>query len=498
MKTTRLTTSWPALPRKTVRTLQAARLRAYLRDIVLPFHPHYREVFAQHGLTWHSIRSLDDLAQIPFSSKADLAGGSDQVKKFVITPDQKQLVRRPSTIARALLRGRGRVKRELEEEFRPILMTSTTGRSAESVPFLYTAHDIARLKTAGFRMMALAGARPTDRLFSMFPFAPHLAFWQTHYAATEFGIFLLSSGGGKTIGTDGNIRLLGKIHPDVLIGMPTFIYHVLHEAALDGLRCENLRSLVLGGEKVPPGLRRKLHELAAQLGAPSVNVISTYGFTEAKFAWCECLFPVEAESAGYHLYPDLGIVEVIDPQTGEVRADGEPGEIVFTSLDARGSCVLRYRTGDIVEGGLTYEPCPHCGRTVPRLVGKISRRSDVREMQLDKVKGTIVDFNELEHVLDDMENIGSWQVELRKANDDPHEVDELILHVCPTDGADEAALSREVGRRLFERAELHPNRIEFHTNAEIRRLQGVGEMLKEQKVVDRRSRTTAPATPHPS
>ncbi len=65
MKTTRLTTSWPALPRKTVRTLQAARLRAYLRDIVLPFHPHYREVFAQHGLTWHSIRSLDDLAQIP-------------------------------------------------------------------------------------------------------------------------------------------------------------------------------------------------------------------------------------------------------------------------------------------------------------------------------------------------------------------------------------------------------------------------------------------------
>jgi phenylacetate-coenzyme A ligase PaaK-like adenylate-forming protein len=495
MKPNRLTTCWHTLPRKTIRALQAARLRTYLRDVVLPFHPHYRKMFADQGIDWRDLRSLDDLRRIPFSSKADLAGGSEQVKAFVITPDAHALARRPSTIARGIFRGPTRVKRELEEEFRPLLMTSTTGRSAESVPFLYTAHDIARLKLAGFRMMELAGARRTDRLLSMFPFAPHLAFWQAHYAGTEFGVFLLSSGGGRTVGTDGNLRMLRKLQPDVLIGMPTFIYHVLHEAVLDGVRCENLRSLVLGGEKVPPGLRRKLQELAGQLGAPAVNVISTYGFTEAKVAWCECLFPLEAGSGGYHLYPDLGIVEIVDPETGDVRNDGEPGEIVFTSLDARGSCVLRYRTGDVVEGGLTYAPCPHCGRRMPRLLGKISRRSDVRAMQLDKIKGTIVDFNELEHVLDDMTDIGSWQIELRKAHDDPHEVDELVLHVSPTDGADEDALRREVGRRLFERAELHPNRIELHTPAEIRRLQGVGELLKEQKVVDHRPRAAGVGAP---
>jgi len=119
-------------------------------------------------------------------------------------------------------------------------------------------------------------------------------------------------------------------------------------------------------------------------------------------------------------------------------------------------------------------------------------------MQLDKIKGTIVDFNELEHVLDDMTDIGSWQIELRKAHDDPHEVDELILHLCPTDGANEVTLARSVERRLFERAELHPNRIEFHAPAEIRRLQGVGELLKEQKVVDHRPRTTSPTTPIPT
>jgi phenylacetate-CoA ligase len=486
MNDKQLTTSWHRLPKQTLRKLQARRLRAYLRDVVLPFHPRYREVFAQHNLDWRAIRTLEDLQQIPFTAKCDLSGGSERTKQFIIAPDSRQIARRPSTLLRGLLRGPTRVRRELEREFRPILMTSTTGRSAEPVPFVYTAYDLAILKTAGYRLMQLAGGRLGDRMLNMFPFAPHLAFWQTHYAATEFGVFLLSSGGGKVVGTEGNIRMLRKLNPNVIIGMPTFVYHVLREAALDGVRCDNLRGIVLGGEKVPPGLRRKLQECAADLDAQGVTVISTYGFTEAKMAWCECLFPVDAEPSGYHLYPDFGIVEIIDPETGALKDDGESGEIVFTSLGARGSCVLRYRTGDIVEGGLSYHPCPHCGRVMPRLVGRISRRSDVCEMQFDKIKGTLVDLNELEHVLDDMPAVGSWQVELRKAHNDPLEVDELVLHVSLSDGGDENSAAKEITRCLFERVELHPNRIEFHSDSEMRTLQGVGEKLKEQKVVDRR------------
>lgn len=491
MKTKRLHTSWQKLPRETIRAFQAQRLRAYLRDVVLPYQSHYRELFFEHGLGWRDVRTLEDWGEVPFTSKADLTGGSEKTRSFVIAPTPQELKRRPSTIMRGILRGRGRAQQKLEEEFRPILMTSTTGRSADPVPFLYTAYDIANLSAAGYRLMELAGARRTDRLLNMFPFAPHLAFWQAHYAGTEFGVFMLSSGGGKTVGTDGNVRMFRKVQPDVLIGMPTFIYHMLHEAALDGVCCENLRGIVLGGEKVPQGLRRKLQEMAGHLGAEAISVISTYGFTEAKMAWCECLFPVGATPSGYHLYPDLGLVEIVDPVTGALKGDGEPGEIVYTSLDARGSCVLRYRTGDLVEGGLSYEPCPHCHRIMPRLVGRISRRSDVVEMQLDKIKGVLVDFSELEHILDDMTQIGSWQIELRKAHDDPLDVDEIILHVASVDGGEEAALSDKIARRLFERAELHANRIEFHTDAEIRRLQGVGEKLKEQKLVDRRPKTEA-------
>jgi phenylacetate-coenzyme A ligase PaaK-like adenylate-forming protein len=277
--------------------------------------------------------------------------------------------------------------------------------------------------------MQVCGAQHDLKLLNMFPYAPHLAFWMVHYGATAFGLFCLGTGGGKVLGTDGNLRLIQKVKPDVLIGMPTFIYHVLQQALEHGMRCEHIRKLVLGGEKVAEGIRRKLRNMAHKLGAPDVEVIATYGFTEAKMAWAECPCPVDEQPSGYHLYPDLGIFEVVNPKTGVVMPEGNPGELVFTPLDARGSVVLRYRTGDYIDGGLFYEPCPYCKRTAPRLVGRISRSSEFKSMQLDKFKGTLIDFNELEHVLDDAPNVGAWQLELRKHNDDPMELDELTLHV---------------------------------------------------------------------
>ena len=111
-------------------------------------------------------------------------------------------------------------------------------------------------------------------------------------------------------------------------------------------------------------------------------------------------------------------------------------------------------------------------------------------MNLGKIKGTLVDFNELEHVLDEVPQIGAWQVELRKVNDDPMELDELILHVQKINGADETRLEHELSERCFSHLELHPNRIFFHNAEEIRRLQGVGTVLKEQKLVDHRPAAT--------
>ncbi len=490
MKTHPRNDSWSRWPEQAVRERQAKSLRRYLAQNVLPFSSYYRRVFAERGIRPEDIGTLGDMARIPFTSKADLANTPEAPQRsrdFILIPDPKVLARRPSTILRALVAGKKRAKEELERENRPIFMTSTTGRSAEPVPFLYSGYDLDRLSLAGRRMMAISETPVTHRVLNMFPYAPHLAFWQVHYAATVSGAFCLSTGGGKVMGTEGNIRLLGKINPDALIGMPTFLYHVLTQAVEEGkIRADKLSKIVLGGEKAPVGMRRKLRDLARQLGAEAVDVLATYGFTEAKMAWVECPFPHDDPSAGYHLYPDLGIVEVVDPDTGEILPAGQPGEIVFTPLDARGSVVLRYRTGDITEGGLSYEPCPYCHRVVPRLTGRITRRTDVTEMRLDKVKGTLLDFNEMEQVLEDCEGIGSWQVELRKHNDDPLGLDELTVHVQELPAADRETI-RGLVKELFQaRLEIQPNAVEFHSAKEMRELHGVGKHLKEMLVADHR------------
>jgi phenylacetate-coenzyme A ligase PaaK-like adenylate-forming protein len=253
--------------------------------------------------------------------------------------------------------------------------------------------------------------------------------------------------------------------------------------------------IVLGGEKAPAGTRRKLRALAAQMGAPKIDVIRTYGFTEAKLAWTECPFDEDAGSAGYHMHPDMALIEIVDPKTGEPRGEGEPGEIVFTPLAARGSVVLRYRTGDCIDGGLYHEPCPFCGALVPRLVGEISRTSEIRELQIGKLKGTLVDFNRLEHVLDNAEHVGTWQLELRKQHDDPLDLDEIVLHVTKADDCSEAHLRELLDARFASEVEMHPNRIEFHTPEEMKTMQGTGTQLKEVRIVDHRPKNDGNGQP---
>ncbi len=453
------------------------QLEHYLRTRVLPFSAHYQKLFTEAVLTAET-----PLAQMPFTSKADLIPNP---REFVLTPDAAILRRQPATIWHALRHGSAATKASFEHEFRPLLMTSTTGRSSSPVPFIYTAHDLDIMQLAGRRIMEIGGTQLGWRHLNMFPFAPHLAFWQAHYCSLGFGAFMVGTGGGKTLGTEGNLNMIDKIKPEVLIGMPTFLYHVLTLAA-GTHHWPQLRILVLGGEKVPPGMRRKLRALCAELGSSNVSVVSTYAFTEAKMAWIECPAIDGSPSSGYHLSPDLGITEIIDPNTGIPVGPGEPGEIVYTPLDARGTVVLRYRTGDRTDGGLVHGVCPHCGRMSLRLTGNISRVSEIRQMKFDKLKGTLVDFNALEHVLDDIDGIGSWQIEIRKAHDDPFDQDQLTVHATSHRLEQRAALEHAILTRFQDSAELRPNHIEWHDESTLSEMQGVGRVLKEEKLVDHR------------
>ncbi|MEM9079181.1 MAG: AMP-binding protein [Verrucomicrobiota bacterium] len=495
MRTTALRAEWNRLERESILRLQGQKLGSYLENVVLPFSVNYQRVFEEGGLSAKDIRSVEDLAKIPFTSKEDLLPTEENPRKsldFAIIPDAEVLRRRPGNILRALKVGPKKLKRELEREFRPSFMTSTTGRSTAPVPFLYTDHDIQNLKLAGLRAIEMGDAQSDERILNMFPYAPHLAYWLVYHAAREANMFCVGTGGGKVMGTTGNLGLIERLKPAILVGMPTFVYHVLHQAVEEKKRFEGIRVLVLGGEKVAEGTRRKLIELCGMLGSEDVKVISTYGFTESKQAWPEAPISRAEESSGFFTYPDLGIVEVIDPETGQVQPEGVGGEVVFTPLDARGTVVLRYRTGDFIEHGLQYSECPITGMTAPRLVGRISRVSDRRSMRFQKVKGTIIDFSELENLLDDTPGMGTYQIELRKKNNDPLAMDELVIHAV-ADGREESVLKKTLKKRFESQLEIKPNEIHFCDWDEIKERQKVGVEMKELKFIDNREAAGKPA-----
>jgi phenylacetate-CoA ligase len=480
--------NWDRMAVTEQQRLQNEKLHRYLNEVIAPFSPYYKKVFREHRIDPRQIQTVADLRHLPFTSKADLLPTSEQPEKFrefIITPDISVLKHRPRVVAEALFRGRRAVERRFELEYRPIFLTATTGRSSAPVGFTYTDYDMRNLRVAGARLIQTFGATTKMRGVNMFPYAPHLAFWQVVLAGLEFGMLVVSSGGGKVMGTEGNINLIDKVRPEAIIGIPTFVYHVIRQAHDQGRKWPQVTKIVLGGERSPQGIRRRMVSLLQEMGAGDVRVCGTYGFTEARMAWGECP-PPPGEWSGYHLFPDLGVFEVIDPETGAVKSEGEPGELVYTPLNARGTVVLRYRTGDYVAGGVTWEPCPHCGRTVPRIVGGISRASNTKELQLGKLKGTLVNFDTLQHILDNTPEIAEWQIELRKVNNDPLDVDEMILHLAADNGADIGQLEDRIRKRFQADVEIMPNRIEVHSLDDMLRRIKLETSLKEVRVLDAR------------
>lgn len=479
---------WDEMPAVDQRRIQNEKLHRYLNEVIAPFSPYYKRLFAEHKIDPAKIKTVEDLRHLPFTSKADLLPTSEQPEKFrefIITPDITVLKHRPRVVAEALFRGRRAVERRFEREYRPIFLTATTGRSTSPVAVAYAEHDMHILRDAGARLIQTFGCTTKMRGVNMFPYAPHLGFWQVVFAGLEFGMLILSTGGGKVMGTDGNILAIEKIKPEALAGIPTFVYHVIRQAHEEGRQWPQVSKIILGGEKSPPGIRRKMVSLLQEMGAGDVRVCTTYGFTEARMAWGECPTPPEIYS-GYHLFPDLGLFEVIDPETGAVKGEGQPGELVYTPLDARGTVVLRYRTGDYVDGGITWEVCPHCGRTLPRIVGNIGRASNTKELQFGKLKGTLINFDVLQHILDDSPDVGEWQLEIRKAHDDPLDVDELVLHLALNNGSDVERLKQQIRVRFQREVEMTPNRIEVHSLDDMLRRIKLETSLKEVRILDAR------------
>jgi phenylacetate-CoA ligase len=239
----------------------------------------------------------------------------------------------------------------------------------------------------------------------------------------------------------------------------------------------------LGGDRVTVGYREKLESMLRENGSKNPKVTSVLGFTESKKCWIECS---GGRETGFHTYPDLDLFEVVDPETLEPVPDGTTGELVYTPLDGRGSLIMRYRTGDLVNGGMTREPCPACGRTVPRFSSDLSRASNQTDMSLTKIKGTLVNLNIITDLLTDSERIDEWQVVLSKRNDDPLDVDEMGISISLPEGKSEDGIEEWIANTVQQAAEVRPSTVEIIPRSEMLDRLGMETQLKEQRIVDLR------------
>jgi phenylacetate-coenzyme A ligase PaaK-like adenylate-forming protein len=369
---------WDRLDPREYLRLQEALFRDVVRRFIYPFSPFYRRLFDDNGIKPRHIRGLGDLERIPFSSAKDFTSvPEDDWRPFraLLRPDEHSLKRSAHRrllrqVAREkLMRGDDAAERLVAEEFKPVHLHLPDGDGPLAG---YTMRDLSALAQAGARAMAVAGARRSDVMVSTMPLGPSLPFWHGYYAGIGSGMSSVHLGGGEVVRPAETALWMERLGATVLLAQPGYAEGLLRGAPPSTLA--SLRLLLLWAPTEMQGARERYLLRLRTGGASEATIATLLGIPEARVAWAECpVAPDRPEvSFGYHTYPDLELLEVVD-ELGRAVDEGQPGELVYTSLDWRGSALLRYRTGIVARRGITWDRCPGCRRTVPRIAGDLSR-----------------------------------------------------------------------------------------------------------------------------
>ncbi len=295
-----------------------------------------KDLMQQQGLAPDDIRTLDDLAKIPVTKKADLVQKHKENPPFggyCTVP--------PSELAR--------IHRSPGPIFDPV------GR----VP------DYWRWKTASYSV----GFRPGDIVINTFAYHLTPAGHMFEEGIAELGIAVIPTGVGNT---ETQVEVLRDLAVTGYVGTPSFLMAILKKAEDMGVDLKQNCSLELAfvlAEMFPQSMRERLRSEYGIVGRQA------YGTADVGCVTYEC-----PQENGMHIHYDA-IIEIADPETGSPLADGEIGEVVVTTNNMIYPLV-RFGTGDL--SSINTEPCP-CGRTGPRITG-IKGRAD----QVTKVKGMFV------------------------------------------------------------------------------------------------------------
>jgi phenylacetate-CoA ligase len=204
------------------------------------------------------------------------------------------------------------------------------------------------------------GARPGDIVHVAYGYGLFTGGLGAHYGAEKLGCTVVPMSGGQT---EKQVQLIADFEPDVIMVTPSYMLSIVEEFVRQGLdpRKSSLKIGIFGAEPWTEGMRTEIEE---RVGIDAVDI---YGLSEVMGPGvaAEC---VESKD-GPVIWEDHFYPEIIDPDTGAVRSDGEQGELVFTSLTKEALPVIRYRTRDLTT------LLPPTARSMRRMA-KVTGRTD--------------------------------------------------------------------------------------------------------------------------
>ena len=288
-----------------LRALQLKRLKAAVARAAQV--PHYKKQFAAAGIAPGDVKSLDDLAKLPFTTKEDLR----QNYPFgMFAVPMNEIVR----------------------------VHASSGTTGKPTVVGYTRGDIDMWAMLIARGIRAAGGKPGDKMHVAYGYGLFTGGLGFHYGAEYLGCAVIPVSGGFT---ERQVQLICDFEPDIIAVTPSYLLAIADEFDRQGIdaRKSSLRIALLGAEPWSEGMRA---EIERRMGLDAVNV---YGLSEV-------IGPGVAQEYadtkdGLTIWEDHFFPEIIDPETGEALPDGEEGELVLTSLTKEAMPVIRYRTRDL-------------------------------------------------------------------------------------------------------------------------------------------------------
>jgi phenylacetate-coenzyme A ligase PaaK-like adenylate-forming protein len=247
----------------------------------------------------------------------------------------------------------------------------------------------------------------------------------------DFGSFELTRKSAEIV------NLTVDTNPTVLWGVPSYIREVLSKVASSGKKLPELNMIAVSGEPCTSAMRKSLTELAESVSNTAVKVSDSLGASELQCGLVECEF-----GSGFHNpAPELFFLEALD-QNGRRVAEGEIGSLAITHLDRRGTVLLRYLLGDKVQ--ITYKNCEDCGRGGGRIVAHKGR-----EGRFTKIRGNLVNLDELLRVLAENTSILEFQIEIHKqSKTDSLSLDELTIRIVPGPSCNTSDIADQVSKAI--------------------------------------------------